>query len=235
TSNTATVGSALTSFGAAGSSAVHVFYLDASQHVNDLARTSAGSTGVWSNTDLTALTSAGLNVPGSALTGLVDSIGNGRVFYVGTNQHVLQLKLDTTNTWTQGDVMTQASTSNTAVPGSGLTRFGAACSSAVHVFYLGASQHVNDLARTSAGSTGVWSNTDLTALTSAGLNAPGSSLTGLVDSIGNGRIFYVGTNQHVLQLKLDTASTWTQGDVMTQASTSDTALTGNGLTSFGAS
>jgi hypothetical protein len=29
--------------------------VDPSQHVNDLARTSAGSTGVWSNTDITAI------------------------------------------------------------------------------------------------------------------------------------------------------------------------------------
>ncbi len=233
TSNTAAAGSALTSFGAAGSSAVHVLYLDASQHVNDLARTSAGNTGTWSNQDLTALTSAGLAVPGSALTGLVDSLGNGRAFYVGTNQHVFQLKLDTTNTWTQGDVMVQAGTSNTAASGSALITFGAAGSSAVHVLYLDASQHVNDLARTSAGS-GTWGNQDLTALTSAGLAVPGSALSGLVDSIGNGRVFYVGTNQHVLQLKLDTTNTWTQDDVMVQAGTSRTAAPGSGLTSFGA-
>jgi len=239
TSNTAATGSALTSFGAAGGAsgaAVHVLYLDASQHVNDLARTSAGSTGTWSNLDLTALTSAGLAVPGSALTGLVDSIGNGRAFYIGTNQHVLQLKLDTTNTWTQGDVMVQAGTSKTAASGSALTSFGAAggaSGAAVHVLYLDSSQHVNDLARTSAGPTGTWSNLDLTALTSAGLAVPGSALTGLVDSIGNGRVFYIGTNQHVLQLKLDTTNTWTQGDVMVQAGTSNTAAPGSGLTSFG--
>jgi hypothetical protein len=233
TSNTAAPGSALTSFGAAGSNAVHVLYIDASQHVNDLARTSAGSTGTWSNLDLTALTSAGLAVSGSALTGMVDNIGNGRVFYIGTNQHVLQLKLDTTNTWTQGDVMTQAGTSKTAVAGSALISFGAAGSNAVHVLYLDSSQHVNDLARTSAGSTGTWSNQDLTTLTSAGLAVPGSALAGLVDSIGNGRVFYVGTNQHVLQLKLDPTNTWTQGDVMTQAGTSKIAAPGSGLTSFG--
>ena len=139
-------------------------YLDASQHGNDLARTSAGS-GTWGNQDLTALTSAGLAVPGSALSGLVDSIGNGRVFYVGTNQHVLQLKLDTTNTWTQDDVMVQAGTSRTAAPGSGLTSFGAAGGSAVHVLYLDSIQHVNDLVRTSAGSTGTWSDQDVSALT----------------------------------------------------------------------
>jgi len=234
TSNTAATGSALTSFGAAGSSAVHVLYLDASQHVNDLARTSAGSSGVWANQDLTALTSAGLAVPGSALTGFVDGLGNGRAFYVGTNHHVLQLKLDTTNIWTQGDVMVQAGISTTAVTGSALTSLGAAGSSAIHVLYLDASQHVNDLARTSAGSSGIWSNQDLTALTSAGLAVSGSSLTGLVDSLGNGRVFYVGTNQHVLQLKLDTANAWTQGDVMTQAGTSTTVATGSALTSFGA-
>ena len=147
---------------AAGSSAVHVLYLDSSQHVNDLARTSAGSTGVWSNLDLTALTSAGLAVPGSALAGLVDSIGNGRVFYVGTNQHVLQLKLEPTNAWSQGDVMVQAGTSKTVAPGSGLTSFGDSGGSAVHVLYLDSIQHVNDLARTSAGSTGIWSNQDVT-------------------------------------------------------------------------
>jgi hypothetical protein len=234
TGNTAVTGSALTSFGAAGSSAVHVLYLDASQHVNDLARTSAGSSGVWSNQDLTALTSAPLASPGSALTGLVDNLGNGRAFYIGTTQHVLQLKLDTINTWTQGDVMVQAGTSKTAAAGSALTSFGAAGASAVHVLYVDASQHVNDLARTSAGSSGVWSNQDLTALTSSPLAVTGSSLTGLVDSIGNGRAFYVGTNQHVLQLKLDPTNTWTQGDVMTQAGTSTTVATGSALTSFGA-
>jgi hypothetical protein len=210
----------------------HGFSLDVNRHVIHLSLSSAGS---WQKQDLTALTSAGLAEPDSALTALVDNAGNGRVFYVGTNHHVLQLKLDTTNTWTQGDVMTQAGTGNTAASGSALISFGAAGASAVHVLYLDSSQHVNDLARTSAGSTGTWSNLDLTALTSAGLAVPGSALTGLVDSLGNGRVFYAGTNQHVLQLKLDTANTWTQGDVMTQAGTSKTAAPGSGLTSFGAS
>jgi hypothetical protein len=209
----------------------HSFYLDTNHHVIDL---SLSSTGVWQRQDLTALTGAGVAAADSALAAMLDSAGNGRVFYVGTNQHVWQLKLDTTNTWSDaGDATSKAGSTKTVAPGSSLVTFGPGVNTSVHVLYLDSTQHVNDLRRT-VPEPATWSNQDVTSLTSVGAALSGSALAGLVDAAGNVRAFYVGTNQHVWQLKLDTTNTWgDSGDTTVKAGITKTVAPGSGLTSFG--
>jgi len=213
------------------SGAAHSFYLDMNQHVIDL---SLSSTGLWTKQDLTALTGAGAAAADSALAAMLDSAGNGRVFYVGTNRHVWQLKLDTTNTWTDaGDATSKAGSTKTVAPGSSLAAFGPAVSTSVHVLYLDSTQHVNDLRRT-VPEPATWSNEDVTTLTSAGSALAGSTLAGLTDAAGNVRAFFVGTNQHVWQLKLSTANAWSNsGDVMVSAGITKTVAAGSSLVAIG--
>lgn len=201
--------------------------------MNEFARTDGDTIGVWSYQDISALTGAALPSQGSALAGLVDSLGDGRVFYVGANQHLMQMKLSPANLWTFSDATAKVTNGPLASPNSALATFGTAGSNIVHLFYFDVNQHVNDLARTDGEVTGVWSNQDLTALTGAVPPVQGSGLTGLVDNIGNGRVFYVSANQHEQQLKLVPANSWSAGDVMTQAGTTSTAVPVSALTSFG--
>ena len=213
------------------SGAAHSFYLDMSQHVIDL---SLSSTGLWTKQDLTALTGAGAAAADSALAAMLDSAGNGRVFYVGTNRHVWQLKLDTSNAWTDaGDATSKAGSTKTVASGSSLVAFGPAVSTSVHVLYLDSTQHVNDLRRT-VPEPATWSNEDVTSLTGAGSALTGSTLAGLADAAGNVRAFFVGTNQHVWQLKLSTANAWSNsGDVMVSAGITKTVASGSSLVSIG--
>ena len=223
----ASSGNSVTNFVANGTP--HLFSLGSDQHVYHLYWT---STIGWQVQDLTSLTGATLAGSGSALAGIFDSTSCGRVFYVGTNQHVIQLKLDTTNTWGWGDVMSMAGISTLAATGSALTTFGPAGTYHVHLLYVDTNGHINDATR--IASSGAWNNTDLTATTSAAAAASGTALTSLVDNLGNARGFYLGTNQHVEQLKLDvTTNTWGWGDVMSQAGISNTAAAGSALTTFG--
>src|SRR5689334_3747771 len=156
---TAVAGSPLIAFGPVAGNAVHVLYIDSNGDINDLIRTISAPTGTWSNKDLTSQTGALKAVSGSALASMIDDAGNGRVFYMGSNHEILGLKLDTTNTWTTGNITFQAGTGVTAVPGSVLNTFGPAGGNAVHVLYLDSNQHINDLIRTISAPTGTWSNT----------------------------------------------------------------------------
>ena len=213
------------------SGAAHGFYLDVNRHVIDLAL-SAG--GVWSRQDLTALTGAGVAVADSSLAAMLDAAGNGRVFYIGANQHVWQLKLSTAGVWSSvGDMTSAAGSSKTVATGSSLVAIGPAAGSAIHVLYLDSTQHVNDLRRT-VPDPGTWSDQDVTTLTSVGSALSGSTLAAMVDAAGIVRAFYVGTNQHVWQLKLDTTNVWADsGDTMVKAGITKTVAAGSSLVAVG--
>jgi hypothetical protein len=213
------------------SGAAHSFYLDVNRHVIDLALSAAG---VWSKQDLTTGTGTGAAVADSALTAMLDAAGNGRVFYVGSNQHVWQLKLSTASVWSSvGDMTSAAGSTKTVAAGSSLVAVGPADGSAIHVLYLDSTQHVNDLRRT-VPDPGTWSNQDATTLTGVGSALTGSTLAGMVDAAGIVRAFYVGTNQHVWQLKLDTTNVWADsGDTMVKAGITNTVAAGSSLVALG--
>ncbi len=213
------------------SGAAHSFYLDVNRHVIDLALSTGG---VWSRQDLTTLTGAGAAVADSALAAMLDAAGNGRVFYIGTNQHVWQLKLSTASVWSNvGDMTGAAGSTRTVAAGSSLVAVGPAAGSAIHVLYLDSTQHVNDLRRT-VPDPGTWSNQDVTTLTGVGSALTGSTLAGMVDAAGIVRAFYVGTNQHVWQLKLDTTNVWADsGDTMVKAGITKTVAAGSSLVALG--
>lgn len=213
------------------SGAAHSFYLDVNRHVIDLALSTAG---VWSKQDLTTLTGTGAAVADSALAAMLDAAGNGRVFYIGSNQHVWQLKLSTASVWSSvGDMTSAAGSTKTVATGSSLVAIGPAAGSAIHVLYLDSTQHVNDLRRT-VPDPGTWSSQDVTTLTGVGSALSGSTLAGMVDAAGIVRTFYVGTNQHVWQLKLDTTNVWADsGDTMVKAGITKTVAAGSSLVAVG--
>jgi len=222
-------GSPLTSFSDANGD--HVVYVGTNQHLYHL----NSATDAMETQDLGQVSGAVFSATGSDLTSLVDSAGNGRVYYVGVNQHIIELRLDATSaTWGAIDLTAQSGSRNLAVANSRLSSFGAVGNQAVQVIYLDANQHVNDLWLNSTASTGTWSAADLTALTNGALATSGSALSSHVDG-AVARIYYLGTNQHVYELKWDSAhNSLISMDIMNAAATSSTAVAGSALFSFAA-
>jgi RHS repeat-associated protein len=220
TGNTlALANSALTSF--VDSHGEHIFYVGADQHIYSMVN---GSAGGWANADLNATAgSTALASPSTGLTSFPNS--NEYMFYVGTNQHIFCLFWSPANTtgWASADLT--AITGNTpAASNSAMTStvsFGA-----VHIYYLGANQHVEDIYFTNA-----WNNADLNAITGSPLAGSGSGITAFADNYGE-HIYYVTGNQHVENLLWSSGAGWNVYDMMGLASTTALAGAGSALTSF---
>ena len=139
--------------------ASRVYFLDANNHVNEL----AWENNAWVNTgDLTAKTSASAAVPGSALAGCPVANGASRVYFLDANNHVNELAWEN-NAWVNTGDLTAKTSAAAASPGSPLVGFPVA-NYAMRVYFLDANNHVNEL----AWENNAWVNTgDLTAKTDA--------------------------------------------------------------------
>jgi hypothetical protein len=187
-------GSALTSFDDVpnGGCNEHIFYLDASAHVNQLYYN-----GGWSNQDLTASTGNHTAAAGSSLTGFEGGDGHNHVFYLSPTPQVHQLYYN--GSWADQDL------GGSPASGSALTSFDDGQCHGQHAGYLGANAHVYQLYYN-----GSWNNQDLTAITGNHLAASGSALTSFVENC-NEHIVYLDGNGHVNQLYYN--GSWTNQDL----------------------
>jgi hypothetical protein len=221
----AAAGSALEAFYAKSEGLEHIVYLGTNGHVCFMSFDSSSKS--WKFSDATAATGNTLAAPGSALATYEDAStlpANLDVVYLGTNQHVYQLSLNTaTAAWTNQDLT--ALTGNTlAASGSALAATQGSVNNNRHIIYLGTNSHVYQLWFN--GPAASWANQDLTAGTGNTLAASGSALAQFFDSFGGQHVVYLGRNQHVYQLFWDDATgTWSNQDL--------TATTGNTLAASG--
>jgi hypothetical protein len=145
--------------------------------------------------------------------------------YIGSNQHVYQLRYDGT-AWHFADLSTTAGTSDAAL-GSALTSLYYQNGTSMQVFYVGSNQHVDQLYY----SGGLWAGGDLTVATGAPNAAAGTTLSSDYNKLANTlEVEYIGSNQHVYQLWYN-GTVWHSADLSTTAGTSN-AAPGSGLTSF---
>jgi hypothetical protein len=213
----ATLGSPVISYENTLYNAPEAFYLvpgsQGSQQIEQL----WGKT--WSPNSLTSLANAQPPTVSSALVGFIDPIAStDNVFYQGTDQHVHLLTWAPAGSWTEDTRLANAPAATFA---SSLT--GHMNAQSEEVFYIGTNQHIYELWRWSKSFDG-WHSTDLTQ--TAPLPAIGSPLAGFYDAnAGADAIFYVGTDQHVHELRFH-ASTWTAVDVTLASHTTPVGLGG---------
>jgi hypothetical protein len=172
-----------------GSSDVHVFYIDTTQHVDEL----CGHNGTF---QISLSGTSELADPGSALTNFYVS-GQEHVVYfsvVGSSLHVWQTYLDN-GTWINQDLSVAAKATIAPASNSPLTSAIANTPSTVpYVAYLGTDGHVIQLYYTDE-----WIGLDLTATTGAPVADSDSPLTGAVAATIP-YVVYLSGDGHVRQL-----------------------------------
>lgn len=130
-----------------------VYYLDANNHVNQL----ASNGGNWSNQDATTAAGAAAAASNSKLAGFTNSAGN-HVYYLGTNQHENQLYWNGSQ-WVNQDLTSAAGSSHVPASSSSLTGFSLS-DGTEHTFYIGTDQHVYQMLWTGSA----YQNQDLTII-----------------------------------------------------------------------
>jgi len=141
----------------------------------------------WTDEDLTAQAKA---VPspeypnGSVSAMVVPGTKKLRVYYIGTNNHVIQLASTNNRKWTGAD-LTKKTKGPLADSSNGAIAFATTPNNQIHVFYI-AGSHVNQLFLPTPSTT--WQNEDLTALTDGGLAIYSGEMAGF--SIANEQYVY---------------------------------------------
>lgn len=186
-----------------GSSA-RVYFVNAFSQVAELAQQPTG----WQYTNLTGSTTAPPPASATPLTAFTVDGGKPRVYFVGTDRHVYELWFSG-QSWAFNDLSGLASAPD-AAPDSPLTGF-ALSGTYSRVYYVANDRHVHELAWNGAQ----WSQGDVSGPANAP-NAQGSSpMTGFVVSSNLGRVYYEGTNQHVIELWWD-GQHWYSNDLNQQ-------------------
>jgi hypothetical protein len=141
----------------------------------------------WADEDLTALakTVPSPEYPTGAVSAmLVPGTKKLRVYYIGTNNHLIQLASTNNKTWTGSD-LTKKTKGPLANPSNGITAFATTPNNQIHLFYV-VGNHVNQLFLPTPATK--WSNTDLTALTGGGLANYSAEMSGF--SVANEQYVY---------------------------------------------
>ena len=141
----------------------------------------------WTDEDLTALakTVPSPQYPDGGISAmLVPGTKKLRVYYIGTNNHLIQLGSTNNKKWTGAD-LTKKTKGPLADPSNGIVAFATTPNNQIHVFYASGG-HVNQLFLPTPATK--WSNTDLTALTHGGLASYSGEMSGF--SIANEQYVY---------------------------------------------
>lgn len=109
------------------------------------------------------------------------------VIYTDSNYHVYQISSSDNVSWSQQD-LTTLTRGPLAQPSDPLTAFATTPNNQLHVYYVSATQHVNQLFFNGSS----WSNTDLTSQTHAGNVTYQAGMSGF--SLGNYQYVYYGSN-----------------------------------------
>jgi subtilisin family serine protease len=159
------------------------------------------------------------------------SSANAEVASLDTNQHVRQFAWNG-STWANQDLTANAGTGTPlAAADSGLSSFSLNSSNA-NINYVGANQHVYQLAW--PGPPSNWISQDLTSMSGGFTNlaAPGTSLFSYSLGSLNAEVVYLGTDQHVKQLAWNN-SPWVSQDLSASAGASTPlAMAGSALTAY---
>jgi len=144
----------------------------------------------WSDEDLTAqakMVPSPMYPNGGLSAMVIPGSKKMRVYYIGTNNHMIQLSATNNKKWTGAD-LTKKTKGPLANAWNGIVAFATTPNNQIHVFYL-AGSHVNQLFLPTPATK--WSNQDLTALTSGGLAQYPGGMAGF--SIGNLQyVYYLG-------------------------------------------
>lgn len=215
-------GTALTSY-SLGSSG-HVFFVDASNHLQELWYDPAQGPD-WNHNDLTASTGIA-PAAGTALTGY--TLGSsGHVFFVDESNHLHEFRYDPAKGpgWNHSDLTASAKLGPAA--GTALTSYTLAGSG--HVVFIDTSNHLHEL-RYDPAKRPDWNHNDLTASTRL-LPAIGTALTSY--TLGSsGHVFFMDTSNHLHELRHDPADgpDWSHNDLTRSAEL--VPATGTALTSY---
>ncbi|HEY6967677.1 MAG TPA: carboxypeptidase regulatory-like domain-containing protein [Candidatus Angelobacter sp.] len=193
-----------------------------------LTQTSGGG-GVFATASVTISGSlASMPPTATANTGMASFVtadGNPHVFYVGNNQHVIQLSWTSTGGWQPRD-MTAVAGGSTVGTGSALTS--TQVSGVLNIFYIDSNKHVNSI---HSGNGIIWANYDLTAAAGgpqADLASPISAFGPAADA--NLHLFYVAGG-HVNRMVWPTAGGFLNQD-LTSMIGGPSVGSGSGLTSM---
>lgn len=177
-----------------------VFYLGANQNVYELWRWSTRFDG-WHPTDVTTANgSKPLAASGSPLAGFFDSTaGDDAMFYVGTNQNVYELLFPSSALWNSIDVTTTAkSNAPNAIAGSALAaHLNANNGQSEEVYFLDSNRDARELWSWSTSPT-QWNINSYDNCVPAA--AVGSPLSTPPITSGADLLYYIGSNDHVMEL-----------------------------------
>jgi len=141
----------------------------------------------WTDEDVTGLANAVPSpmYPNGAVTAMVvPGSTKLRVYYIGTNNHVIQLASTNNKKWTSAD-LTKKTKGPLANASNGAVAFATTPNNQTHVFYV-AGNHVNQLFLPTPSTK--WSNTDLTASVGGGLADYAAEMSGF--AIANEQYVY---------------------------------------------
>jgi hypothetical protein len=141
----------------------------------------------WTDEDITALAKAAPSpqYPDGGISAmLVPGTKKLRVYYIGTNNHLIQLGSTNNKKWTGAD-LTKKTKGPLADPSNGIVAFATTPNNQIHLFYASGG-HVNQLFLPTPATK--WSNSDLTALTHGGLASYSGEMSGF--SIANEQYVY---------------------------------------------
>lgn len=167
----------------------HVYYLDAAQHINQLAWTDNG----WTHLDLTQLAGATPAVPGSPLSATTTANGDPAIYYFTPGYSVHELA-KYGNRWLHWD-LTSDSTGPVATQGSQLVAL--RVQGDPRVYYRSADNHIHELAWMG----GEWLHSDLMSQVST---ANPTNVAGVFNAItiidDAPRVYYQDSDNHINEL-----------------------------------
>ena len=199
----------------------HDFYFDTNQHLCQMSWFSGSG---WYDQDLTSMTEAALPLAGSSVAAAVLS-GAIHVFYQGANLHIYDMNW-TGSAWQNVDMT--ALTGASAMSGTKMSTVLTGNPNSPMMFYEGTNQHLFTVYWNASAN--AWQNADLNALSGATTLMAVRASFGSVMFSGNGGVylFYLGTNQHLIDINLY-GSSWLTGD-LTIASGAALAVSGSAVT-----
>jgi hypothetical protein len=191
-----------------------VFYVGVDDQVHELRLETTG----WAQAGISAIVTN--NPPafpmqsGSPLASIVSRDGIPRIYYGGVDRHIQELRLEKTG-WVQADLSAIVVNRPPAVPmriGSPLTTVLSNVDGVPRIIYMGEDNHVQQLSLERVG----WTQGDLSSLVT---NSPpahplqnGSPLAALVTTDGIPRVYYIGDDNDINELRLERTG-WAQANI----------------------
>jgi hypothetical protein len=226
-------GSSLTSFYRDTTYPEHVFFQASNNHLHELWSANNGS---WHDVDITAASKGSTPVANSTLTSFYwNETYPEHVFFLDANGHVHELWEDNTSAWHDNDLTQITGSGANVYAPSGMTSFLTSGSYSEHVIYEnGVTSGSGTIHEMKLSSSGVWTDQNLTALTSGPLLDTVTALSGFVTSdVNSEHAFYVDSQGNVHELWFSSSnSTWHDQKVYTGSLSTGLYATGGSITAL---